>query len=54
LARQLGRNEEDINRDVVALLAHDLVAQDDLSMVVVPWGAVELRLSMVAEHAQVA
>ena len=54
LARHLGRSEEELKRDVAVLLTHDLVAQDGSGLVVVPWGAVELRLSLFAEHAQAA
>jgi predicted transcriptional regulator len=54
LARRLGRNNDGIMRDVAVLQAHDLVAQDESGLIVAPWEAVELRLSMVAEHARAA
>jgi len=54
LARRLMRDADDIKRDVAALLAHDLVTQDESGLIAVPWGAVELRLSMVAEQAKAA
>ena len=45
LAKTLGRNESSVNRDIEALMAHELVAKDDEGKVFVPWDEVDIRLS---------
>ena len=54
LVLRLGRDNDDLKQDMTVLLAHDRVAEDESGFIVVPWGAVELRLSMVAEQAKAA
>lgn len=50
LARQLKRNYSNVHRDVKALMELELIAKDDAGKVLVPWDAVELRLSFGSER----
>ena len=44
LARRLARNEEEITKDINALIDHDLVAINEHNQCFVPWRTVEFRL----------
>ena len=46
LAKGLGRNYGDVHRDVQALMAHELIAEDESGQVYVPWDSVEIRVRL--------
>ena len=46
LAKGLGRNYGDVQRDVQALMAHELIAEDEAGQVYVPWDSVEIRVRL--------
>ncbi|SDW31579.1 hypothetical protein SAMN05421783_1034 [Thiocapsa roseopersicina] len=46
LAKHLKRNDNNVHRDVTALLDLRLLARDDAGLIPVPWDAVEIRLAL--------
>jgi predicted transcriptional regulator len=45
LAKTLGRDDSNVNRDIEALMAHELISKNDDGKVFVPWDEVDIRLS---------
>ncbi len=45
LSKVLGRDDSNLNRDIEALMAHELISKNDDGKVLVPWDEVDIRLS---------